>query len=204
MDLRVSVVIAAALLCCVGLASAQDASGGCANAVYVPPPYYGTQLYGDTRGETGYKNKCSSVNAPDSGSQFYIITPSYGSRVNISTCYPDTQFDTFLAVYTGDDCDDLKCTFVNGDSPSCLNGASFISFKATVDQYWVMVTGYSDREGKYEMTIYEEDVQPPEACTEAVIIQGPYYEPVTLYDTIVDNPVEPLPCDVNSNYGGNW
>lgn len=193
----------ALLCCCVGLASGEvESSGGCDAALYVPPPYAGTVLFGSTQGTPGFDNKCSSSSSEDGGTHFYIITPDSGSRVNVTTCHADTTFDTFLAVYTGDDCNHLSCVAYNDDS--CSSSSSFVSFVASAEEYWIMVSGYSTHEGEYELSIYEEVQQPVNGCQEAVTIHGPFYQPVTLYDSIEELPLEPIPCSVSSNNGGNW
>ena len=97
-------------------------SGGCDNALFIPGPYDGQVVYGDTTNAPTYSNTCD-LNS-NGGTYFYVISPEAGSPMNITTCHSDTTFDTVLAVYQGASCNSLQCVTTNDDDTCSAAGAA--------------------------------------------------------------------------------
>ena len=84
------------------------------------------------------------VNYGTAKAVWYKITPATAGSVSVSTCGSD--FDTYLRVYKGDDCDNLtECMGYSDDGGSCDDAGSALSFTAEAGQtYYIMLGGYDE------------------------------------------------------------
>ncbi len=107
-----------------------------------------------------------SCTEPDVGKTvWYHFSPTDDSRVEFSTCHPNTSYDTVVQVYAGNGI----CTggfFTNvacsddSDDPACISGCSPNprSSKVTFDalaggDYWIQVGAYSDNSAGCELCL---------------------------------------------------
>ena len=89
----------------------------------------------------------------DAGGVFYTVVGN-GRPITISTCSPNTDFDTKLFVYSGV-CGTLTCIAGNDDDPTCTtNGmASTITFNTTAGtSYTVFVSGFDTETGSFSLS----------------------------------------------------
>jgi len=186
-------------------ASASVLAGGCSNAVYIPPPYNGQDIFGNTQGYPSFANGCA-INTGTAGTAFYVISPTVGSIMNITTCHVNTNYASALAVFVGDDCDDLHCITSSVNAAcSSTSGAATVGFTASASTYWIMVSGNNGAEGQYDLSITEQgNGNPGSGCSSAITIQGPYTTPITLVGSVSGSSTESQPCGANSNTIGNW
>ncbi|MEZ4848442.1 MAG: T9SS type A sorting domain-containing protein [Bacteroidia bacterium] len=88
---------------------------------------------------------------------FSFIGPDSG-KVDLSTCWAGTNFNTQISVYSVIDCNDFN-TFTligaNDDGNSCANGESFITLYCLTpgETYYVMVDGFSGDSGYFDISM---------------------------------------------------
>ena len=82
-----------------------------------------------------------------------------GSLVTLTTCSPDTDFNTQIGVFSGS-CDNLVCEAGNDDEDCSVNGLlSTVQFIAEPGkEFLIYVTGYGDEYGSYSL---EASCEPP-------------------------------------------
>jgi Secretion system C-terminal sorting domain len=86
----------------------------------------------------------------NSGSIWYVYTSGYNSEITLSTDHLNTDFDTYIQVFTGS-CDDLVCIGYNDDGGAALT--SLVSFEATTGQtYFIRVGGFGSQTGNFGLT----------------------------------------------------
>lgn len=80
-----------------------------------------------------------------------------GERLKADTCHPYTNFDTKISVFTGLDCDTLKC--VDGNDDGC-GLQSVVSWDTVFGElYWVLIHGWgTNREGNFGLTVSGSDI----------------------------------------------
>jgi hypothetical protein len=84
---------------------------------------------------------------------WFTYTPENDECVTIELL---GDYDTVLAVYTGDDCDSLSCLVDNDDFsiPSSLTFKSQVSFESSVGSiYYILVTGFLSNAGIYSLRL---------------------------------------------------
>ena len=123
--LRFGVLTLTALALASG-AVALTTTGTCENVLFAPPPYLGQALVGSTVNTPPFDNRCGLDST--NGTYFVQITPTANVPMNITTCGPDTTFNTVVALYRGDSCDTLQCVETNDNAPCSEHGRSAIDF----------------------------------------------------------------------------
>lgn len=98
-----------------------------------------------------------SVTAP--GVWYTFCTDDMYGPVTLSSCNEGTNFDTKISVYKGT-CDALECVSANDDGDAyfvCYNGYRYQSrlvfFSEPFTKYYVLVHGYDDCVGEFDLTI---------------------------------------------------
>jgi subtilisin-like proprotein convertase family protein len=132
----------------------------CADAI---PLACGSSVVGTNQAATGTGQPASLCGTtPGSFGVWYTFTGS-GGLVTVSTCNPDTDFDTKLNIYSGT-CDNLVCVGGNDDSadPGCQIGGqnrkSKVTFSSTAGTtYYVLVTGFGSARGNFELTLEDDN-----------------------------------------------
>ena len=136
----------------------------CADAL--PLPCNGYYL-GTTEGASP-DDGCSTFGNNANG-VWFVYTPTTETIVSLETCNENTEFDTDLTVFTGDDCDNLECYsgFGNGgyvdgfcQVPGTDVNASQGSFTAYLGQtYYILLSGYeADQIGVYQLDVTCEEL----------------------------------------------
>ena len=144
----------------------------CADAL---PIACGETLAGSTQlaSATGFPGSCSQDYAT-SGSGVWYSLEGNGEQLILSLCHDETNFDTHLALFTGE-CGDLTCLDGNddwdnefdpffateeeenngGDVPPCATGldAQIAWLSEPGTSYYAYVTGYSSATGDYGFSI---------------------------------------------------
>jgi subtilisin-like proprotein convertase family protein len=78
-----------------------------------------------------------------------------GSSVTLTTCSPNTTYDTKLGVFEGP-CASLVCVAGNDDDPTCVNSGlqSTVTFTSAIGTpYFVYVTGFGTNTGVFDITM---------------------------------------------------
>ena len=98
----------------------------------------------------------SILNGPDwvfqdGGDDLYTFTPDHDTFTIFSLCNPGTDYDTFMILYEG-------CPTSGGQALTLNNNYcgeySMIDHDLTAGvEYWLVVTGYHEAEGNYELTV---------------------------------------------------
>ncbi len=103
---------------------------------------------------------------------WYKITPAAAGSVSISTCGSD--FDTYLRVYKGDDCDNLtECMGYSDDGASCDDAGSAMSFTAEAGQtYYILLGGYAEESfGAFTITATCFEATANDNCADAIELE---------------------------------
>jgi hypothetical protein len=102
-------------------------------------------------------------NFVDSPGIWYVYLTGFSEKVvQVSTCTPDTNFDTAVTVYAGDDCSSLTCTTGKDDDRECDSGTehhSTVSWIANAgERYYVLIHGsQSNHTGDFKLITSETD-----------------------------------------------
>uniref|UniRef100_A0A7S2UCQ8 Peptidase C-terminal archaeal/bacterial domain-containing protein n=1 Tax=Attheya septentrionalis TaxID=420275 RepID=A0A7S2UCQ8_9STRA len=107
-------------------------------------------------------NFCGENFVDSPGIWYVYLTGSSEKVVQVSTCAPDTNFDTAVTVYVGDDCSSLTCTAGKDNDRECDSGTeqhSTVSWIANAgERYYVLVHGsQSNHTGDFELITSETD-----------------------------------------------
>ncbi|MCO6475059.1 MAG: PKD domain-containing protein, partial [Phaeodactylibacter sp.] len=114
----------------------------------------GQTLEGATAGSAQAVLECGTDLNTAPG-QWFRFTGN-GATVTASTCSPDTDYDTKLAVFSGS-CDNLICEAgVDDDNEECsidglLSTIEFFAESGT--EYFIYVTGYGDNSGSFALSL---------------------------------------------------
>ncbi|MCB0554901.1 MAG: S8 family serine peptidase [Phaeodactylibacter sp.] len=113
----------------------------------------GQTLHGVTSGNAQPTPNCDISLNTAPGKWFRLMGD--GATVTASTCSPDTDYDTQLAVFSGS-CDNLICEAGNDDDDNCtaeglLSTVQF--FAESGIEYLIYVTGYSDASGSFSLQV---------------------------------------------------
>ncbi len=125
-------------------------------------------------------------------------------EIEISTCFPETDFDTQIAVFTGNDCDNLTCVTSNDDGYCSLNNlTSKINLTVPADSlttYFIYLYGYQGAVGTARLNISCNN--PDETC----LVDKPILTNQTrdfTGDTDIGLP-KSLNCPTPPNSRGKW
>ncbi len=113
--------------------------------------FCGATETGSTAGNTQLLPDCGSPLGTAPGKWFRLV--GSGTNVELSTCSPQTNFDTKLAVFSGS-CSNLTCE-ASADNSTCGSGANkaVVSFFAEDgDEYFIFVTGAGTASGMFSIT----------------------------------------------------
>ena len=88
---------------------------------------------------------------------WFTFSPSLGGAVTLSTCQFDS-YDTSLALYQGDSCDELNYVACNGDASGESNCQAYYSnignFTVQAGEtYWIRIGGYQADSGEGTLTV---------------------------------------------------
>ncbi len=91
------------------------------------------------------------------GGRWYRFATGTSQQITMTTCSPNTDFDTKLRVFSGS-CGDLVCVAGNDDmgSANCVtSGAhSQVTFNAAAGTiYYVLVHGFTSAQGNFELSV---------------------------------------------------
>lgn len=136
----------------------------CTGPLAAASPLVGTTL--DNTGSTGDDTECGFADDID---EWYCYTAVADGDVTVSTCLPDTDFDTILAVFRACDITEVACN--DDDSgpfdPDCdsigigFNRASTVTWTAEAGTpYLIRVSGFGGAAGVYGLSI----TAPPPPC----------------------------------------
>ena len=92
---------------------------------------------------------CSSMTSSN-GQIWYTLNAPEGNQITISTCDPNSNFDTFLSVYTGE-CGALTCVAYNDDACNLRSTVTFIA--GAGETYLIRVGGFSSQSGTYGLSV---------------------------------------------------
>lgn len=112
----------------------------------------------------------STVGGPDwffqdAGDEFYTFTPDHDTFAAFSLCNPGTDFDTFMILFEGCPTSGGQALTMNNDY---CDQSSLIDHDLTAGvEYWLLVTGYHEAEGSYQLTV---DCQ-IDYCSDVPVIQ---------------------------------
>jgi protocatechuate 3,4-dioxygenase beta subunit len=103
-------------------------------------------------------DRCGGITITSPSVWYYTI--GNGGILTASTCWPGTNLDTKITVFTGN-CTVPTCVAANDDAGSSLRGAcdvnnlaSRISWNSELNKvYWIMVHAFSKRTGNFEINI---------------------------------------------------
>ena len=118
-----------------------------------------------------------NVENSGSGGVWYTFTGSGTNLYEITTCSPNTNFDTELSVYTGS-CGSFNCVDGNDDDVFCSLNQTFSTLRvnpALNTEYFVYVSGNQTEFGDFEIQINELDVPDNNLCQDAeniILVQG--------------------------------
>jgi hypothetical protein len=122
----------------------------CAAALPLP---CGVPVTGTTEGSTttGDPFLPCGITLVDGGGVFYTLAGT-GGLVTLSTCGPNTDYDTKLFVYQSSCGGSYTCIASNDDGPGSCEQASTLSFNsANGASYLVFVAGFSDEVGRVSL-----------------------------------------------------
>lgn len=138
-----------------------------------------------------------------------------GNDVTLTTCNPETQYDTKLGVFEGS-CGALVCVGGNDDQaggtvPECVvpetgsafNRASTVTFTSGFGvTYYVYVTGFGGATGQFELTLSCAAPANDNVCDAAALVygaNGPYYATTATVEV-----GEPTPPGTSCNDQEGW
>ena len=165
---------------------------GYTNISFVAPPAPENDLCADAIGlECGSVKAGTNIDATNTGEPGFCGTSvsgagvwykfeGNGSDVIVTTCSPNTDFDTKLTVYEGA-CGALVCVGGDDDDSSCAVGLqSLVEFSSEVGTiYYMYVSGFIGAEGNFDLTLTcKVEVDIAESC--ATVYDG--YDPLACTD----------------------
>jgi hypothetical protein len=134
-------------------------SPNCENAT---PVFCGDFIQASTSGGqiNNFGSSCGtsqSANISTAPGVWYQFTATNNFLVTLNTCFPATDFDSKLAVFSGS-CGDLTCVAVNdnaGGNCSVLFGRpAAVTFEALAgNTYYIYVTGHQGANGNFAMSV---------------------------------------------------
>ncbi|MAL59805.1 MAG: hypothetical protein CMC14_07150, partial [Flavobacteriaceae bacterium] len=116
----------------------------------------GDTVIGDTLSATVDAVDDCDPGTPDAPGVWYKWTDTSGLPANVllSTCSTNTDYDTQIAVFTGDCTGGLVCLAANDDSANCTDFQSEVEFESDGSStYYIMVHGYGGDTGTFELSM---------------------------------------------------
>ncbi|MEZ4779611.1 MAG: T9SS type A sorting domain-containing protein [Flavobacteriaceae bacterium] len=116
----------------------------------------GDSVMGDTLSATLDPVTDCDPGTPDAPGVWYKFEDTSGlpGTATASTCSGNTDYDTQIAVYTGDCNGGLVCLATNDDSPNCTNFQSEVEFPTDGSStYYIMVHGWNNNTGNFELSL---------------------------------------------------
>ena len=166
---------------------------GYTNLSIVPPTVPENDLCADALGlECGSVKSGTTINGTSTGAPGFCDTSVSGSGVwykfegngadiSVTTCSPNTDYDTKLYVYEGA-CDALVCVGGDYDDFDCSDSFrhSLVEFSSEAGTiYYIYVAGFSEDEGNFDLTLNcKVQVDIAEIC--ATVYDG--YDPLACTD----------------------
>ena len=128
-------------------------SDSCSGAMLIPPGIHTGTTGGLPIDATEGSSCLSSVAAP--GVWYRVV--GTGGMLMVDTCDGASAFDTYLAVFEGNDCGSLQCVGLNNDGGfGCSGDGSHVSWSSVAGaEYWVLLfapLGAHFFEGSYVLT----------------------------------------------------
>ncbi|MCB9290722.1 MAG: T9SS type A sorting domain-containing protein [Lewinellaceae bacterium] len=142
------------------LTLAQPGNDTCANAITLS---CGTLVSGSNQGASDDSLPSCGLTSPGKTVWYKII--GTGWEMTATTCFPATDFDSQIGIFTGS-CDNLSCIAGNNDDPACSEWSlnSTVSWASTFGQtYYVVVAGLSGLTGNFDLQV--DCVAPPLASS---------------------------------------
>lgn len=125
----------------------------CINATKIDP-LKGEIIRGDTFSATPdpLSDICGNYANPG---LWYKFSPQKPMIIDVSTCSVGTTFDTRIAIFSGNTCNDLKCVASNdnGKAEDCLYSSKVSFFATELATYYILVDGFGFYSGNFEMTV---------------------------------------------------
>ncbi len=91
----------------------------------------------------------------------FVDDSGLASNYVLTTCSPNTDYDTKVSVYSGD-CNNLVCVAGNDDDPNCPNFQTTVEFSGDgATTYYILVHGFAGATGNFELSLTCECVAPP-------------------------------------------
>ncbi len=136
----------------------------------------------------------------------YEDTTNLVTDINVSTCSANTDYDTKINVYTGDDCGNLICVAGNDDSPNCTNFQSEVDFQSDGNStYYILVQGFGGATGNFELSMNCIPVPPPNDMIANSIdvdeIGFPYTDPDVAMPAATVEAGNPTGCNIDGALG---
>jgi hypothetical protein len=166
---------------------------GYTNLSIVPPAAPENDLCADAIGlECGSVKSGTNINGTDTGEADFCVTSlsgagvwykfeGNGADISVTTCSPNTDFDTKLTVYEGS-CGAEVCVGGDDDDFDCpdSNRHSLVEFSSEVGTtYLIYVSGFIGDEGNFDLTLTcKVQVDIAESC--ATVYDG--YDPLACSD----------------------
>jgi hypothetical protein len=126
----------------------------------------------------------------------------HAGKLIASTCN-QADYDTKLSVYGGI-CDELECVGGRDDTPGCAGFTTELAWPSSGAEQLLLVHGFSDQTGNFDLTLSCEDLAPGDICQDA---GGPLFAgdivSGTTTDATVDEPPD-IDCGTSVTAPGTW
>lgn len=105
--------------------------------------------YGNTANSSLSYNNCESESFT-SPAKYYSVTVPANTIITASTCSPNTKFNTFVSIFSGD-CTNPTCEAYNDDDPSCnqINQSTVSKTMLQGGTYYIAVSSKDGSSGNY-------------------------------------------------------
>ena len=152
MKTKCTLVLSLLVCWCIGLQAQILPGTSCFDAVSIvcDGTIYSGSTVGAMNDNTSSGATSCNTTPGTSGQAWFTYTATNSSMVDMTTCYPTTNFDTKLHVFTGV-CGALSCVVSNDDA--CGSLSSSVSFSAIEGlTYLVRVGGFASQSGNYSFS----------------------------------------------------
>ncbi len=140
-------------------------------AIAIPSVIQGTTI--DATFDPG--EVCGDFNSQRLGVWYSII--GLGTEITVTTCDPNTDYDTQIGVYTGP-CDTLACLIGNDDACGLQSSVTFCAEDGV--EYRILIHGFQDNQGDFVLNIEDSGAscEPPfvlvnDFCEDAIPLAVP-------------------------------
>ncbi|RMH02351.1 MAG: hypothetical protein D6706_00255, partial [Chloroflexi bacterium] len=131
-----------------------------------------SMVTGNTQFATTADNPASDCGVSITSPALWYVFTGTGDAVTLSTCSPNTDFDTKIHVFTGS-CGALTCFNANDDDFNCPTDIfqSTVTFNSVFGvNYYILVSGFGSETGNFELSVSCSQVPPNDACANAITI----------------------------------